>query len=1021
MQCRLPRRSAVVLASLFLAFFSYGSAQGIDLDAVRPSVRVRQAIDERDTVALRGNTYPLARAEYDAGAVAGSYPMEKMILVLRPDAAQGQALEELLAAQQDPHSPQYHRWLTPDAFAEHFGAAPADIDAVANWLQSRGFSIDSLPTGGRSIIFTGTAAQVESAFHTQIHEYRVGASVHHANASDPRIPAALAGVVSGVATLYDFRRHSMLAGTRPVPEYTAGSTHYVAPEDFAAIYDVAALYSGGINGANQSIAVLGRTNINLSDVSTFRSMFGLPANNPTVILNGANPGILKSDEDEADLDVEWSGAVAPLASVKFVVSASTSSSDGIDLSAQYAVSNNVAPVITLSYGACEADMGTDREFYEGLWQQAAAQGITVFASAGDSGAAGCDSPTETRATGGASVSGLCSTPYEMCVGGTQFSEGAGSYWSTTNDAHYGSAQAYIPEVAWNESALDGGSDLWAGGGGASAYYGKPAWQTGPGVPADGRRDVPDVALGSGQHDGYLIYSGGQLMAAGGTSVAAPSFAGLMALVDQSASAPQGNAGPALYALAAAQDSSGVASFHDVTTGNNSVPGLTGFSAGTGYDLATGLGSVDAHALVTNWNTGGQGGGLGLSVTPGTLTIAKGTSGRVTAQVTVSGGYNSAVTLSVTGLPQGVTAAFSNPVLSAPGAGNSALTVAAGSKVSPGSWMLTITASGANQTKTASLSLQVGSAGTAASFTLSAPAQMTVTAGNSAQIQVSTAGSGSFNSALALSVSGLPAGVRASFAPAAIAAPGFGSSTLTVQASSSVRGSYALTVMATGGGITKTASLLLTVASSSSLSIVAAASSISLTPGSHGTVSLFVSASSGFNSPVALAASGLPAGLTAAFSPITLTTPYGSDLLTLSASAGLSGGTYPVTITASGGGKSSSVGIVVTVDSAAGFTMTASPASLNIAPGGTGTSRITLAAVGGFHGQVLVSAGSVPKGISLSYASVPGAASTLALTVRASSSAANGTWTLTVRGVSTTGSPSASANIAVTIGPSALHH
>jgi pseudomonalisin len=395
-----------------------------------PLFLLAQTIDESRIITLAGNRPPLARAEFDAGPVAPDYSLQHMILVLRPDPRRQAELASLLAAQQDPGSPQFHQWLTPSDFENQFGASREDVDRVTQWLASHGFSIDEIPAGRQSIIFSGTAAEVESAFHTSIRTYNVAGRIHHANSADPQIPEALASILAGAVSLHDFRRAPMHHGV--TPQFTSGSAHYLAPGDFATIYDVAPLYSSSITGAGQSIAIVGRVNIRVSDVQAFRTLFGLPSNNPTVIVNGSDPGIWSTDEEaEADLDVEWSGAVAPQATIKFVVSASTSMTDGVDLSAQYIVSNNVAPVLSASFGSCESAMGTaERAFYNNLWQQAAAQGITAMVSAGDSGAAGCDSPSASTAVYGLAVNGLCSTPYSVCVGGTEFNEASSNnYWS----------------------------------------------------------------------------------------------------------------------------------------------------------------------------------------------------------------------------------------------------------------------------------------------------------------------------------------------------------------------------------------------------------------------------------------------------------------------------------------------------------------------------------------------------------------------------------------------------------------
>lgn len=518
MQRRSIAISLLILLSAFLSAVSATYAQATD--------RIRGAIQGARTVVLAGNRHPLARAEYDVGAAASETRLERMILVLASDATQQQALAALLDAQQDPQSPLYHQWLTPETFATRFGVSHRDVGQIVSWLGAQGFFIDEIPAGGRAIVFSGSAAQVQAAFHTGMHHYRVRGEMHLANTSDPRIPEAFSGIVAGVATLHDFRRPAAHSRLQPVPQYSAGgSYHYLSPGDFATIYDVAPLYAGGITGAGQSIAIVARCNIPMSDVQTFRQQFGLPPNNPTIVLNGPDPGITSGDElSEADLDVQWSGAVAPQAGINFVVSASTQSSDGVDLSAQYIVSHNLAPVMSTSFGLCEAFMGSaERSFYNNLWQQAAAQGITALISSGDSGAAGCDSGSESQATRGPAVNGLCSTPYSVCVGGTEFVEGSsgGQYWSAGNASNGSSALGYIPEAVWNESASTGGSGLWAGGGGASAYYAKPAWQSAPGVPADGQRDVPDVSLTAASHDGYLFYYQGGLYAIAGTSASSP--------------------------------------------------------------------------------------------------------------------------------------------------------------------------------------------------------------------------------------------------------------------------------------------------------------------------------------------------------------------------------------------------------------------------------------------------------------------------------------------------------------------
>jgi hypothetical protein len=546
--------------------------------------------------------------------------MERMLLDLASSPEQQAALAQLLAEQQDPDSPRYHAWLTPDKFGEQFGVSRQDLDTITGWLQSQGFRVSEIAAGRRAIEFSGSVEQVEAAFHTQINRYEWNGREHIANAVDISIPAALAPVVKGIVSLHDFGVRSF-HHVIPVPQTDfSGGLHALSPYDFAAIYDLAPLWNAGYDGTGQSIAVVGETDIKLSDVAGFRATFGLPANPPIVIVNGQDPGIVPGDETESDLDVEWAGAVAKGATIDFVTSASTNASDGVTLSAEYIVQHATAPVVTLSYGLCEAQAGTANSFYGSLWQQAAGEGLAVFVAGGDSGSAGCDAANSTMpASQGFGVNGLASTPYNVAVGGTEFNDmGSTSlYWNASNNAQQASAIGYIPEMVWNESSYGAGlptNNLYAGGGGASAVWPRPAWQTAPGVPSGHTRLTPDVSLTAAGHDGYLIELEGGLYLVGGTSASTPSFAALMAILNQYTHTTNGNPNGRLYALA----SSAPSVFHDVTTGTNAVPCqggspgcstatltnvgvMTGYSAAPGYDLATGLGSVDAMALASNWS------------------------------------------------------------------------------------------------------------------------------------------------------------------------------------------------------------------------------------------------------------------------------------------------------------------------------------------------------------------------------------------------------------------------------------
>ena len=392
------------------------------------------------------------------------------------------------------------------------------------------------------------------------------------------------------------------------PDYTTGPgrTHYLAPDDFATIYDVTPLYAAGINGAGQKIAIAGQIEIDLSDIEQFRSKFNLPANDPQTLLvpGSPNPGDdpKSGDLGESDLDLEWSGAVARNASIIFVYSTD------VMTSVQYAIDQNLAPVVSVSYGSCELEAPRSESSAFVQWaQQANAQGITWFAASGDDGAADCNDSQNP----GLAVDLPGSVPEVTSVGGTEFVEGTGTFWNVTNNVNGASALSYIPETTWNTSTED--QEPSASGGGASILFSKPSWQTGPGVPSDNARHVPDVALNASEdHDPYMVYTSGSLQLFGGTSVPTPSFAGLTALLNQRlGTAGVGNINPKLYSLA--QSNPGI--FHDVTTGNNIVTVAcsrrqpdcgakpVGYTAGVAYDQTTGLGSVDAFKMVMGWNGG----------------------------------------------------------------------------------------------------------------------------------------------------------------------------------------------------------------------------------------------------------------------------------------------------------------------------------------------------------------------------------------------------------------------------------
>jgi pseudomonalisin len=669
-------------------------------------------IDEARTVTLAGNVHPLARPEFLLGAAAEETRLERMVLLLKASSAQQKELDALVEAQQNPRSAAFHQWLTPAEFGARFGASVADQARVRAWLEGHGFAVNEIPAGQRMVVFSGTAGQVEEAFHAGMRRYKIGGALHLANSQDPQIPAALAGAVEGVVSLHDFRRARAGRTERalgPRPQWDMGGNHYLFPADYATIYDLNPVYGAGTTGAGVSIAIAGRSNINLSDVAAFRTASGLAANNPAIILDGADPGLVSGDQDESTLDVEWAGAVAPEAAVKLVTAASTATSDGVDLASAYVVNHALAPVVSVSYGSCEAEMGaTELAFYQSLWEQAASQGMSVLVASGDAGAAGCNSGWIETSTEPA-VNGLCSSPYSTCVGGTEFDEGgnAGQYWSATNSPSQGSALGYIPEEVWNESGANGGVGLWASGGGASQVYAQPVWQQGvdgTGA-ANGMRAVPDVAMTAAAHDGTIIYENASYWIVSGTSAAAPSLAGVMALVVEKRGTGQGNANPELYSLLSAPASP----FHSTPAGNNSVPGVQGFSAGGAeYNLATGLGSVDGAVLVNEWGNGAAlPPTLGLSAAASQVVMVQGGSAQVRVTAATGGSFAGNLTLAVTGLPGNVTAQWSaNPLRPEAGANAAVLTLKAGPLARAGTAQVTVTAAGDGLTATAQIAVEV---------------------------------------------------------------------------------------------------------------------------------------------------------------------------------------------------------------------------------------------------------------------------------------------------------------------------
>jgi Pro-kumamolisin, activation domain/Bacterial Ig-like domain (group 3) len=674
--------ASLVLPALLPAFTTVAQAAVQD--------RIASAVNSGSRVSLPGTISGHAKRSADLGQAPGNTQLQSLSLRFSMTAAQQADLTQLQAAQLDPSSPSYHLWLTPEQFGTRFGLSSSDLAKVSAWLTSQGFTITSVARSSTFITFSGTVAQAQQAFGTTIHTVSLNGEQHISNLTDPVLPSAIAGVVNAVTGLDDFKpksrsraRSVTIDPSQPLyTQTTSGVTsHYISPADLYTIYDFAPLTTAGITGTGITIAVIGQTDLTQgnvlpdTNVAAFRTAAGLPAINLKLqFAGGTDPGVTQSDIDEAHIDVEWSSAGASGATILYVYGANVFSN-----SLTYAVDNKVAPIITSSYGDCEAGYGTATlATYNQLLAQANIQGQTVMSSAGDGGATDCD--VNGLATEGLTVDFPASSPYVTAAGGTMFSGDVSSpsnYWNSTNGTNGSSAISYIPEQPWNETTASGGLTAGgAGGGGASAFFSKPAWQVvANGVPNDGSRDTPDISLNAAaQHDGYLVCSQGDGSTSepactngtflgtnstanvfGGTSFVAPTLAGVLALVEQKLgnTTGLGNVGPVLYGFLNGPTYSSV--FHDINTGSNSVPcaqgtsncpngGSIGYNAGTGYDLASGIGSFDASKLVNGWSgvtPVGTGGAIGAGITTTSLTTTSSlcsvaSSANIPLSVTVTG-------------------------------------------------------------------------------------------------------------------------------------------------------------------------------------------------------------------------------------------------------------------------------------------------------------------------------------------------------------------------------------------------
>lgn len=717
---RLASSAAVRVAMILGAATLCATLPGIaQVQSPKPQPRITAQIDNSSRATLAGSHPPRARAADDIGAVPSTLQLQGISLVFSRSAAQQSALDTLVAAQQNPASPLYHHWITPDQYAAQFGVADSDIAAAKSWLEQQGFAVDSVSRSHNRIFFSGTAGQVASAFGAPLHYYLTPgnalqpAATHFAPSSDLTIPAALSSSVLAIGNLSDFRLvpHIVQRGPQGTqPRFTSSQTgnHYLTPGDLATIYDITPAYDSGFTGSNQSIAVVGQSAVVLSDITNFQTAVGITGKTPIVVLvpnSGTSTVYADGDEAESDLDLEYSSTIAKGAQVYFIYTGN-SNSYGVFNSIEYAIDENIAPIISSSYGECEPELGQpEYTTYNADLEQAAAQGQTVVAAAGDAGSTDCYGEYKSSDPTGneqLAVDFPGSSQYVTSMGGTEFptanvAAGNNTYFDAESTTDIiSSAKSYIPEMVWNDDTSAGSNDpkdpLSAGGGGVSMYTAQPTWQAGNigGVAistSGGKRMVPDIALTASPYnapfafctsdttfwntaanggtppyqqascnDGLRDSSSQLLTVGGGTSFDAPTFSGLVAIINQARnSTGQGVINPTLYSLAATAVYA--TAFHDITSGGNqctagtaycSSPGTTDYAATTGYDEASGLGSIDFFNLLTAWpgptTTGSGTASFALAAT--SVTLAPGASTTGTLTITPANGYTGNVNLKV---------------------------------------------------------------------------------------------------------------------------------------------------------------------------------------------------------------------------------------------------------------------------------------------------------------------------------------------------------------------------------------
>lgn len=904
---------------------------------------------------LSGHVPEAVAASRALNAVPAATPMRLAIgLPLRNQAE----LDTLLDQLSDPTSPNFRHYLTPAQFAERFGPTEEDYRALAAFFEANGLSVAGTHPNRAILDISGKVSDIENVFHIKMmywqHPTR---GKFFAPDREPSIDAGVAILdVTGLDNFVvphpmDLKSRSLAAAT-PLTTGSGPAGLFIG-NDFRAAYAP----SVTLNGAGQSVGLFELDGFYAADVAANFKQAGLPAvPTETVLLDGFN-GAPGSGNVEVILDIMMAAYMAPGVS-HVIVYEGTNWNDVLNRMA----TDNLASQLSSSWCFSPTNATTEQ-----IFKQMIAQGQSLFQASGDSGAYH------------GSIMPPADDPNVTVVGGTSLTTaGAGGAWQS--------------ETAWPDS-----------GGGVSATWPIPSYQPAATMTTAGgsatMRNIPDVAL-LADIQIFLICNNGQEIEVGGTSAAAPLWAGFLSLANQQALAGKkplvGFLNPTIYSIGAA--SSYKSDLHDITSGNNG-----GFSALPGYDLATGWGSPAGQALINSLTGASSSPGFGLSLSASTVSIAAGASGTSTVTVSPQQGFSGAVNLTVSGLPTGVTGSFSP----ASATTSSTLTLIASSSAAAGTSTLTITGTSGTGTSsaltsTARLTLTVTGS---SSFTISAaPASLSVAQGASGTSAITINAQNGFKAAVALSASGVPSGVTASFSASSTTS----TSTLTLAPSSSAAaGSYTITVTGTSGSLRSTASISLTITAAPKFTIAASPASLSIVQGAKGTSTISITAQNGFSAAVALSATGLPSGVTASFSAVA----SGKSTLTFTASSTAAAGTATVTITGTSGSLSSKTTVALTVTLPPTFTLSAAPAALTIAQGASGTSTLTLTPQNGFSSSVTLNITGLPAGVTPSLQTGT-ASTTCILTLAVAASASTGVSTITITG--TSGSLTKTATIALTI-------